>query len=367
MIWLDATKTGAARHFSGLNRVGARLQAELGDRARACSWEDLAKGRVRPARSDWFLTAEVFAPDERPGFAEFAAARPCRLAAVFHDAIPLRLPHVTWPRSVARHPAYLSMLHGFDQVFAVSRASGAELTGFWAWQSRMSPPPVRSIPMGANGGGEGRAEPGTNRPGLAGKGAGPKPDGVGEVRAREPGSDEAPTLISVGILEPRKNQQLLLDVAEKLWGEGILFELHLVGRVNPYFGRPVTQRVRVLARRFPGLLRFHGAAGDEAVAALYRRARASLFPSLAEGCGLPVLESLWHGVPCLCSDLPPLLETAEGGGCLPLPAGDLGAWTQGVRRIVQDADLAGGLAAQARSRALPVWADTAREILRTLT
>ena len=69
------------------------------------------------------------------------------------------------------------------------------------------------------------------------------------------------SLISVGILEPRKNQVLLLDVAETLWREGLDFELNLVGRVNPHFGRPLEKRVKAMAKKFPGLRHHAAAAG----------------------------------------------------------------------------------------------------------
>src|SRR5581483_3462106 len=131
MIFFDVTKTGAAGHRSGLTRVSARLREELGERATAVRWPEW---KHNATASDWFFTAELFSEDERPGFTEFLAQRHCRAAAVFHDAIPLQHPHITWPQSVARHPAYLKLLARFDRVFAVSAASRDELLGFWRWQ-----------------------------------------------------------------------------------------------------------------------------------------------------------------------------------------------------------------------------------------
>ena len=187
--------------------------------------------------------------------------------------------------------------------------------------------------------------------------AGPRPAPAGEA----PGP---PALLCVGILEPRKNQALLLEVCEQLWAEGLEFELHLVGRVNPHFGAPLAARIRELRRRRPAL-RYHGAAGDAAVEALYRRARASALPTIAEGCGLPLLESLWHGVPCLCSDLAVLREQA-GGGCVPVPVGDRAAWKTALRRVLTDEPWRRQLAAAARDRPLPSWADTAAALRRAM-
>ena len=142
MIYFDVTKTSAARHQSGLMRLNGRLREELGAAVRPVSWDGRAQGwrdaaTRRPvpfAASDWLLTVEQFCEPERPGFWRFLRERPCRLAAVFCDAIPLQHPQIVWPQSVARYPEYLKMLAAFDRVWAISEASREDLTGFWRWQ-----------------------------------------------------------------------------------------------------------------------------------------------------------------------------------------------------------------------------------------
>ena len=331
MIFFDVTKADGSGHRSGLMRVSARLAEELGAAATPVRWPEWDRA-MQP--TDWFLTSELFSEEERPGITDFLATRKGRTAAIFHDAIPLRLPHITWPHSVARHPGYMKLLAQFDRVWAVSAASREDLIGFWKWQGLEKTPPVELIENGAD----------FNR-------------GARVVRKDAWGHPRS--LLCVGILEPRKNQVLLLDVCETLWGEGLKFELNLVGRVNPHFGRPVVERVRALAKKFPAL-RYHQAASDAAVAALYAKARVSVFPTIAEGCGLPLLESLWMGVPCVCSDLPVLRENADGGGCLPVAVNDRAAWAEALRRVLTDDVLIERLAAEAGSRALPTWAEAAR-------
>jgi glycosyltransferase involved in cell wall biosynthesis len=63
-----------------------------------------------------------------------------------------------------------------------------------------------------------------------------------------------------------------------------------------------------------GLVRETGALPDREVATLLRGARALLFPSFAEGFGLPLAEALALGVPAIVSDLPALREV---GGAVP--------------------------------------------------
>jgi len=340
MIWFDVTKADRTGHRSGLQRVSARLGGELGAAVTPVCWADAgwvaaATGRaVNPAPADWLLTAELFAEEERPGFGAWLAGRPCRAAAIFHDAIPLQWPRITWPQSVARHPGYLKLLAGFDRVWAVSAASRADLVGYWRWLRLENVPPVATLALGADF------------------------DATPRARAAD---RRGPVLLAVGILEPRKHQEFLLEVCAALWGEGLAFTLHLAGRVNPHFGRPIADRVRRL-RRAGCAVEHHVNADDAQLAALYASARATLFPTRAEGCGLPLLESLWRGVPCVCSDLPVLRENADGGGCVPVPVGDAAAWREVLRRVLTDDAWVAGLSAEAAARKLPTWRETAAQV-----
>ncbi len=336
MIYFDITKSGKARHASGLMRVNRRLQEELGAAARPVAW-----GKDAPAWSenDWYFTTETFDETQRAGFGGFLANPPCRLAALFPDAIPLHLPHVTWPHSVARHPRYMSALASFDHVFAISEAVRRDLIGFWRWQGRPVRAEVSVLPLGA--------------------------DFDGAVRHPRREAVPPPVLLCVGIIEPRKNQGFLIDVAEQLRARGVEFELHMVGRVNPHFGGPIAGRIKEAAAS--GLpVQFHEAASDDVLAGLLARTRAIVFPTIAEGCGLPVLEALWRGLPCVCTDLPVLRENTAGGGCVVLPKNETAAWTAGLARVLTDDAHWRELADRAAERPLPTWAEAAAEVRRVL-
>ena len=80
-----------------------------------------------------------------------------------------------------------------------------------------------------------------------------------------------------------------------------------------------------------GLVTEAGSLPDPAVATLLAGSRALLFPSFAEGYGLPLAEALAAGAPAICSDLPALREV---GGDVPeyLDPLDGAGW----RRMVLD-------------------------------
>ena len=354
MIFFDVTKFASARQRSGLMRLSGRLRDELGAAATPVSWPRWDRA-TRPG--DWFLTAELFSEAERPGFRDFLRRRPCPCAAIFADAIPLKHPHITWPQSVARQPDYLKLLSEFDRVWAISQASREELLGFWRWQGIATPPPVEVLTLGADYL-SGRPRSGSRQAFVpdfrpAQREAENRRSAAPVRRART-----GPSFLCVGILEPRKNQSFLLDVCSDLWTEGLAFDLHLVGRVNPHFGRPIVQRIKTLRRQFSGL-HHHASLDDAGLFGRYASARACLLPTLAEGCGLPLLESLWMGVPVVCSDLPVLLENTAGGGCLPVALNDRAAWKDALRRILTDDSWHERLASEASSRQLPTWAESA--------
>ena len=332
MIFFDVTKSASVRHRSGLARMSERLRQELGDQAMPATWREV---REHAQPNDWFVTTELFSESERPGFGEFLREPPCHTAAVFADAIPMKHPQITWPQSVARHPHYLKMLARFEKVWAISRASRDELYGYWQWIGLQRVPRVNVLPLGAD---------------LRG------------MRRRDLRGVPAPrALLCIGILEPRKNQTFLLQVCQDLWNSGLKFRLHLVGRVNPHFGKPIVQRIRRMRRFYPALY-YHAAAADHVLTKLYGNIRATVFPTIAEGCGLPLLESLWLGVPCVCSDLPVLRENADAGGCLTPELNSREDWRAALTSVLRDDQLHSRLRHEATTRKLPTWAESAKQL-----
>lgn len=255
--------------------------------------------------------------------------------ALFHDALGLRFPELTPSATVARLPAYLRELLQFDGIAAVSEDSAASLRAYWQWLGVADAPPVQAIPLGLDP--------------IPPNAASPIP------------SATHPRLLCVGTLEGRKNHLALLDASETLWREGWKFELELIGLARADTAGPALARLRELQAAGRALVH-HGSVPDAALHAAYQRCTFTVYPSPHEGFGLPVLESLQHGRPCICSASGALGESARGGGCLALPGVDAASLATAVRRLLQSPAELAALSAAARSRSFRSWSVYAAEL-----
>ena len=164
-------------------------------------------------------------------------------------------------------------------------------------------------------------------------------------------------ILHVGTIEPRKNVELLMAV----WREWVAENpaapaLVLCGRS----GWKSDDLNRMLARaEADGWLRRPGYVDDAALAALYRHALAVVCPSLHEGFGLPLVESMAAGTPVVASDIPVFREVA-GDAAVLLPVDDAEAWKRTLMELSADPAMRERLGALGRKRARTFdWATAA--------
>jgi glycosyltransferase involved in cell wall biosynthesis len=110
-------------------------------------------------------------------------------------------------------------------------------------------------------------------------------------------------------------------------------------------------------------LRYDGPVDDATLASAYAACAFTVYPSLLEGFGLPVLESLAHGKPCVCSAHGALGEAARGGGCLALAAVDAPSLAAAIGRLLAAPEELAALATVAHRRPIRPWGDYARELV----
>jgi len=110
------------------------------------------------------------------------------------------------------------------------------------------------------------------------------------------------TYIIVSTVEPRKNHKYLLDAFEILWGKGLDINLCIIGRIG-WEIEMLTQRINRISKSNNRLILFSDL-NDKELLYSYKNAKMLLFPSIVEGFGLPIVESLTNGLPVLASNTP---------------------------------------------------------------
>ncbi|NBO20429.1 MAG: glycosyltransferase family 1 protein [Rhodobacteraceae bacterium] len=157
-----------------------------------------------------------------------------------------------------------------------------------------------------------------------------------------------PYYLALGTIEPRKDPGLLLEVWRNLPRDDQGPLLVFVGN-RGWLSNAMHRR---MDRPPHGVIEVQGLP-DPAVSALLAGAKALLFPSRAEGFGLPPLEAAALGVRVICSDLPVLRETL-GDYPVYLPSHDPYAW----RKTIEEDWLAPPFdPSQASPVVLPRWED----------
>jgi glycosyltransferase involved in cell wall biosynthesis len=326
--------------------------AEPGRRANPVPvWSKLARTMVHrwhrldlaaaASAADTLFVPEIFQDNRLDWLEARARTGAWRLVGVCHDAIAWRRPDITPPARQAGFGRYLDVLLKFGHVVCVSQEVRADLEAYR--QERGDP---------------GRAE-------LSAEGWPVNHAGAPRPVAAPP-SAGTPSVLCVATLEPRKNHLRLLEAAEILWRRGRRFELVLIGRTTAHWGERVLTEVAALqAAGRPARWLRH--VDDHTLNAAYAACRFTVFPSLIEGFGLPVLESLWHGRPCVCGRDGALGEAAAGGGCLLVDQTDATALADGVEQLLADAGMYERLQVEAQNRRFDTWEDYAAGLLPVLT
>jgi FkbM family methyltransferase len=263
----------------------------------------------------------------------WARRRGIEIGFIFYDAIPLL--RTEFAEMAPAHAQYMQHLRLADIVWPISRWSGRDLISFWSASEQAGPktmPPVLPLHLPA-----GSASPQRNI----------------DVRHRER------LILSVGTIEERKNQLQLIRAfqAHKESNPQSSWQLVLVGNLHPN----VASEVQDAVKNDPSI-RHLGHVSDEELEGLYSACAFTVFPSIEEGFGLPILESLAHGKPCICANFGAMAELIEGGGCLPVNTHDLASVRDAVEELMNDLPLRQSLTEQACSRSMISWSDYAASV-----
>lgn len=237
-----------------------------------------------------------------------------RIAVLIHDIIPVACPELVEVALRQRFEPWLEgILGSSDLVLTNSKHSRTALRDY-AERRQLTLPPVSVLRFGT---------------GFS-TGAAP----LASADAVFP----QPFVLYVSTIEVRKNHALLLRIWRRLierHGAAAVPRLLLIGRIGWLVDDVMAELTRNGPLRDKVIVR--SGLSDTDVAAAYRRCLFTVFPSLMEGWGLPVEESLEHGKLCVTSDRGAIPEVAGDLVDYFDPADDAGAFAAVERAIFDDA------------------------------
>jgi glycosyltransferase involved in cell wall biosynthesis len=247
-----------------------------------------------------------------------------------HDLIPLRLPHSTLHDRRAFLDLHRRILGKADHIAVVSEATRQDvirLLGVDAervtatYQTTTLPDALTTVPT----------------------------EDVARMLSGTFNLDWKGYFIHFGAVEPKKN---LGQVVEAYLAAGVSRPLVVIGGQG-WLGDGELALMRQLHRDGgprAEKIRFYEYMSQRMLIGLLRGARATLFPSLYEGFGLPVLESMTLGTPVLTSTEGSLPEVA-GEAALTASPHAIGDLTQSIRALDADDDLCAELSSRGLKRA----------------
>ena len=293
------------------------------------------------SENDWLLIPELilYLDDHRlTELKQHISTLRLRCSWIFYDAIPWKMQEIFPPEFSATHKRYMEWLSEFTLILPISNFSRVDLISILASNPRKTSNLENLIQTCV------------------------LPGEFHESHRVIDAKLEVPIgikILCVGTIEPRKNHLNLLRAFVQVAAQATKpVELCIVGRsTEPDLANQVQHFIETYQN-----IRWEQNADDTRLRELFTECDFTVYPSLEEGFGLPILESLWYARPCVCRDSGAMAEVAKGGGCLMVETNDYNALAQAMLRMVEDDALRVDLAREATVRPFKTWHDYAREV-----
>jgi glycosyltransferase involved in cell wall biosynthesis len=262
---------------------------------------------------------------------------------VGYDVIPIAAAETVGKHMTAEFGGYLSVVKHADRVSAISRATRDSFRAFatMAAAEGLPAPLIAAHELPAEA---------------------PQLDERTIDRVRlQLGIGGGPLVLVVGSHEPRKNHLTVLEAAERLWSlNDRAFQLVFVGW-SGWLGEDFDELVdELVASGRPLIVRKR--CSEEELWASYRLARFTVFPSLIEGYGLPIAESLASGTPVITSNYGSMAEIGEKGGCLLVDPRSVDELERAMSLLLEDDDALSKLRDEALSVDTGTWERYANDL-----
>lgn len=287
------------------------------------------------AEPKWLLLPETIMESDGQQIRNWARSTGLKIGAVFYDAIPVLRPDLVKDQRIREnHAAYMRGLAECDLVLPISEYSAQCLGEFWRDHGIAGCAIATQV--------------------LPGEFAGAARPALQVLPSRKSASGPV-HILCVSTLEPRKNHKRLLAAVESLSTRrpDLDWTLTLVG--NRYAGGEDIAETVERACAVDARIKWLGIVDDARLAQAYAVCDFTVYASEIEGFGMPILESVWHGKPCLCHSGGVMSELAADGGCFTVDMADVDALSLAMEKLIEDGILRVKLGNEARGRTIRTW------------
>jgi glycosyltransferase involved in cell wall biosynthesis len=299
---------------------------------------DLSASEGQP----WLVFTETLMEQDARIIRQFAQENGLKTCAIFYDAIPLLRPDFVKDLRIRdNHAGYMRGLAECDLIIPISEFSAECLRSFWMEEGKRGGAIVTNLLPGEFG-------------------------GVKRLKFATVHPKDRVNILCVSTLEPRKNHKRLVEAFENLAlrRPDIDWAFTMIG--NRYAGGDdIAQTVEKAAARNSRIV-WKGVVDDRALAEAYASCDFTIYGSEIEGFGMPILESLWNGKPCLCHSAGVMGELAADGGCLTVDMANVEELSLAIEHLATDSNLRKTLSQEATARNLKNWDDYVSDLLMTL-
>jgi glycosyltransferase involved in cell wall biosynthesis len=270
---------------------------------------------LRPGRTTVVLLGAAWViPEYASLIVNLKRSHDARFAMLFHDFIPIYARETCDQGTAVVFKEFVDqVLPIVDLAMCVSRSTERDLKRFCSEHGLAVPPTLVT-------------QLGTSFDEFF-----PRSEGAAPQRAAYD-----PFVLFVSTIEGRKNHNFMFDTWQALVERGVnVPRLVCVGRIG---WRAETFLTNLLETEYlGGRIELREDVSDEALNALYRDCLFTVFPSVYEGWGLPIGESLGHGKLCVLADNSSLPEVAGEFGCF-IPIDDVEAAADTIAGLLGDPD-----------------------------
>jgi glycosyltransferase involved in cell wall biosynthesis len=166
-------------------------------------------------------------------------------------------------------------------------------------------------------------------------------------------------ILCVSTITRRKNQISLIKAVNILKQK---YDIKLMLVATTYEGEDYYDEIKKLIGENNETVKVNINISNEELKELYMASHLTVFPSIEEGFGLPIVESIWNCRPCICMNYGSMKEVATAG-CVTIDCNNVNELANTIEHVLTDKELQNKLINEIINAKIKTWDDYANEIV----